>query len=132
VGDKVTFGLAPKVGKKGQPLKGAPTVLSAEPVTLDFVHGFDTAYGYTTVLKFRTSEGATLVWFASSSDIGRDDVGKRYTLAGTVKKHDDYKGAKQTTLTRCDAREVSTASAPPSSQPPASYAPPVDDYSVAS
>lgn len=125
IGEKVTFGLPAQVTKKGGPKKGAPTVLSVNPVTLDFVHGFDTAYGYTTILKFRTAEGATLVWFASSSSIGRADVGKAYTLAGTVKKHDDYKGAKQTTLTRCTVTEH----APPA--PPAPYVPPADDYTSA-
>lgn len=130
VGDKVTFGLPAKVGKKGQPLKGAPVVLSSLPVVLDFVTGYETAYGYTTVLKFKTPEGATLVWKASGDPgIGRDDVGKRYTLAGTIKGHDVYKGAKQTTLTRCDVREVPAAEP---SEPPAPYVPPPDDYSVAS
>jgi hypothetical protein len=109
VGDKVTFGLPPKVGKRGQLLKGAPVVLSPDPVKLDFVTGYDTDFGYTTVLKFRTADGATLVWKASSTEIGRGDVGKVYTLAGTIKKHDDYKGAKQTILSRCDVREVETA-----------------------
>jgi hypothetical protein len=33
-------------------------------------------------------------------------VGKRYTLAGTIKAHDEYKGAKQTTMTRCTVDEI--------------------------
>lgn len=111
IGEKVTFGLPAKVTKKGLPAKGAPTVLSADPVTLDFVAGFDTMYGYTTILKFRTSEGASVVWFASSTSIGRADVGKSYTLAGTVKKHDEYKGTKQTTLTRCTVTEIQAEAA---------------------
>jgi len=109
VGDKVTFGLPPKLGKRGQLLKGAPVVLSPDPVKLDFVTGYDTDFGYTTVLKFRTADGACLVWKASSTEIGRADVGKVYTLSGTIKKHDDYKGAKQTVLSRCNAQEVVTA-----------------------
>jgi hypothetical protein len=75
-------------------------------VTLDFVTGYDTAYGYTTVLKFRTPEGACIVWKATSTDLARDDVGKAYKLTGTVKKHDEYKGAKQTMVSRCRAEEV--------------------------
>jgi len=107
VGAKVTFGLAPKVGKRGQPLKGAPIALDANPVTLDFVTGYETAYGYTTILKFRTAEGATLVWKASGDPgVGREDVGKTYTLAGTIKAHDTYKDQKQTVMTRCDIRPV--------------------------
>lgn len=106
VGEKITFGLAAKVGKKGQPLKGSPTVLSLLPVVLDFVTGYETDFGYTTVLKFKTAEGATLVWKASGdAGVGRDDVGKKYTLSGTVKAHTDYKGAKQTLMTRCAVSE---------------------------
>jgi hypothetical protein len=102
VGQKVTFGLPAKTLKNGQPAKGAPVVLSPSPVTLDFVGGYEGAYGYTTILKFRTAEGATLAWFASGSGHAeRSDVGKTFTLSGTIKKHDLYKGTKQTTLTRC-------------------------------
>ncbi len=69
--------------------------------TLDFVTGYDTQYGYTTILKFRTPAGACLVWKASSTDISRSDVGKVFTVVGTVKKHEEYKGEKQTIVTRC-------------------------------
>lgn len=109
VGAKCTWGLAPKVGKKGQALKGAPLVVSSEPVKLDFVTGYATEYGYTTVLKFRTTDGACLVWKASSTTLARGDVGKTYTLAGTVKAHEEYKGAKQTILSRCSVEEVPAA-----------------------
>lgn len=99
-------------------------------VTLDFVTGFETAYGYTTLLKFRTNEGATLVWKATGdpkagirvdgvwqkkdgvaiiNEITRADVGKRYAVKGTVKKHDIYQGKKQTLLSRCDVDEVRSA-----------------------
>lgn len=103
---KVSFGLPARTGKKGQPLKGAPTVLSSEPVTLDFVTGYETMYGYTTVLKFKSAEGHSLVWKASSTNLRRSDVGKKFTLAGTIKAHEDYKGEKQTMLTRCSVAEV--------------------------
>lgn len=109
IGDKVSFGLPAKVGKKGQPLKGAPVVLRAEPVTLDFVAGYESTWGYTTVLKFRTADGATVVWKASDCGITRSDVGKAYTIVGTIKAHDEYKGQKQTVLTRCTAEPVEAA-----------------------
>lgn len=107
VGDKVTFGLPAKVGKRGQTLKGAPIVLSSEPLTLDFVTGYSTEFGYTTVLKFRATNGAIIVWKASNTEIERADVGKRYTLAGSIKAHVEYKGEKQTVMSRCDVQEVS-------------------------
>ncbi len=106
-GEKVTFGLAPKVGKKGQPLKGAPTVLSAEPLLLDFVTGYETDFGYTTVLKFRSAEGHVVVWKASNTSVGRDDVGKRYAMAASVKAHTEYKDERQTVVTRATVTEVS-------------------------
>jgi hypothetical protein len=111
VGARVSFGLPPKIGKNGKPAKNAPIALDPEPVALDFVTGYETDYGYTTVLKFRTAAGATLVWKASSTDIGRDDVGKRYALVGTIKAHSEYKDVKQTILSRCDAREISARAA---------------------
>lgn len=73
---------------------------------LDFVTGYDTAYGYTTVLKFRTAEGACLVWKASSTNVSRADVGKKYTIVGSVKEHGEYKGEKQTMITRCKVAEI--------------------------
>jgi hypothetical protein len=126
VGDKVSFGLAPKVGKRGAPVKGAPVVLSLAPVTLDFVKQIETQFGLTTIVKFRTSEGAVLTWFASSTELGRADVGKCYTLTGTVKAHKLYEGTKQTTMTRCTVTEAPAPSL--SSEPPAPIVPVVDDY----
>jgi hypothetical protein len=75
-------------------------------VTLDFVTGYESTYGYTTVLKFVTDAGETLVWKASSTELARADVGKRFELTGFVKKHDEYKGQKQTMINRCKVVEV--------------------------
>jgi hypothetical protein len=74
--------------------------------TLDFVTGFATQYGYTTVLKFVTAEGNILTWKTSSTNLTRADAGQRYTITGTVKEHKDYKGQKQTILTRCNIVET--------------------------
>jgi hypothetical protein len=73
---------------------------------LEFVTGWDTAYGYTTLLKFVTDDGAVLVWKASKTSISRFDIGKRYTVLGTVKAHTEYRGNKQTQITRCKLNEV--------------------------
>jgi hypothetical protein len=75
-------------------------------VELEFVTGYEGAYGYTTVLKFRTVEGAMIVWKASNTKLARADVGKHYNLAGTVKKHEEYKGEKQTLVSRCSVGEI--------------------------
>lgn len=69
--------------------------------TLDFVTGKESDYGYTTICKFITAAGEVLTWFASGADVlRRDDVGKRYVVRATVKKHDEYNGSKQTVITR--------------------------------
>lgn len=74
--------------------------------SLEGVAGFETDFGYTTVLRFRSAEGALLVWKASNTDLGRDDVGKTYDLKGTVTKHDVYQGRKQTIVARCKIAET--------------------------
>ena len=109
-------------------------------LTLDFVTGYGTDYGYTTVYKFRTAEGATLVWKASSAPdvahvgdaaaraVTREDVGRVYTVTGTVKAHGDYKGAKQTMLSRCSLLD---AAAPPPEPKPKKKAPTKAERQVA-
>lgn len=110
VGTKVSFGLPALTDKKGNLKKGAPIVLTSDPLTLDFVTGFESEYGYTTILSFRTSLGHSVVWMTSSTEVERKDVGKKYTVSGTVKAHRDYKGTAQTLLTRCAVTEVKDAS----------------------
>lgn len=109
IGVKASFGLPVLTDKKSNPKKGTPIPLTSDPLTLDFVTGFESQYGYTTLLSFRTSQGHSIVWMASSTDLGRGDVGKKYTLTGSVKTHRDYKGTKQTMMTRCVVTEVPEA-----------------------
>lgn len=74
---------------------------------LDMVSGYDTDYGYTTVLKFRTATGAVILWKASSgTGVSRSDAGKTYLVTGSVKEQSEYKGVKQTVLTRCKLAEL--------------------------
>lgn len=104
VGDKVAFGLV----KKGK--RNGVSVSNDEPVVLEFTTGYETSYGYTTILKFRTGDGNILLWKATSDPgISREDVGKRFTVAGTIKEHSEYKGEKQTILTRCKVTAVTPA-----------------------
>lgn len=64
-----------------------------------FVMAKDGYYGTTTIIKLRDDAGNVYTWFASGSkDVER---GQRYTVRGTVKKHDEYRGEKQTIITRC-------------------------------
>lgn len=68
---------------------------------LEFVAAFEHQYGVTTVLKFRSESGETLVWKASNPKIGREQVGQAFTVTGTVKAHETYREEAQTVLTRC-------------------------------
>lgn len=72
-------------------------------VTLKRVSFFETNYGYygTTVaiLCFEDNNGNVIVWKTSSAP--NIDVGDTMTIRGTVKELGEYKGVKQTVLTRC-------------------------------
>jgi len=68
-------------------------------VTLTEVRAVDTDFGISYLYTFVTEDGAVVKWFASrEQDMV---VGDKLTLAGTVKKHDEWQGGKQTMITRC-------------------------------
>ena len=80
------------VGAVGDKLKGVAATVTG-------IHTFEGAFGLTTVAKFLTTDGNVLTWFATK---GLDaKIGDRVTVGGTVKKHEEYRGVKQTLLTRC-------------------------------
>ena len=58
-------------------------------------------YGATTILSFLDSEGNVVVWKASGIKLSEDERGTIFAVKGTIKAHTDYKGTKQTLLTRC-------------------------------
>lgn len=68
-------------------------------VQVDFVRLIEGYYGETTLTKFLTPAGDLIVWFRSGNktDIKQGDY---IQLSGKIKKHDDYKGRKQTVITR--------------------------------
>ena len=59
----------------------------------------ETAYGVSTLVVFEDAEGHTFKWFASGSH--EFEAGSTVNIKGTVKKHGEYKGRKETMLTRC-------------------------------
>ena len=65
----------------------------------DFGRLIDGYYGETTLTKFLTPQGDLIVWFRSGNktDIKQGDT---INLSGKIKKHDDYRGRKQTVITR--------------------------------
>lgn len=66
--------------------------------TVTNVAYFDSQFGRTYVTTLRTDAGHTLVWKTGSWSGKR---GERLTLTATVKAHSEYKGEKQTELSRC-------------------------------
>lgn len=82
-------------------------------ILLENMFGFDSAYGYCYVLIFRDTENHVFKWVTSNplyhawcKTNGKEgdcdyEVGKTYTLKGSVKKHEEYKGMRQTVVTRC-------------------------------
>jgi hypothetical protein len=66
---------------------------------------FEGHYGQTTFYLFK--QGANLFsWFASKEH--ELELEKTYSIKARIKKHDEYKGSKQTALTRCKAKVVET------------------------
>lgn len=60
---------------------------------------FDTQYGTTMVYTFEDAEGHQFVW--KTTNWLEQNIGESLTLKGTIKAHSEYRGIKQTELTRC-------------------------------
>lgn len=68
---------------------------------------FDTAYGTNHLHVMADEAGNRFRWSTSAT---RLEVGRTYDLRGTVKDHSEYKGVKQTSVTRCVEEVVRQAS----------------------
>lgn len=55
-------------------------------------------FGASHLHRFMDEKGNVATWFSSSQSL---EIGKTYQIRGTVKKFEEYKGVKQTMLTRC-------------------------------
>lgn len=60
---------------------------------------YDTQFGTTMVYTFEDAEGHQLIW--KTVNWLEQKVGDSLTIKGTIKAHSEYKGIKQTELTRC-------------------------------
>jgi hypothetical protein len=72
-------------------------------VTYRGCSSFETVYGWTTVYRFDTDDGAHLIWKTSSNLGGLDFYiieDDRITIRATIKGHKEYHEVKQTELTR--------------------------------
>lgn len=68
-------------------------------VTLKSIRGFDGVYGWTSIITFEDAQGHQFLWKTGSYIEAQE--GDKVTLKGTIKDHSEYKGIKQTELTRC-------------------------------
>ena len=73
------------------------------PVVLVSIHGFETRYGYSQVVKFLNGDNI-ITWF-TAVDI-KFEPGDNILLSGTIKKLDEYKGEAQTIMTRCRLKNL--------------------------
>lgn len=75
-------------------------------VTLTSIHTYETNYTYYGELhfiyKFSDENSNTIVWKTSNKNL---EEGKTYQIKGKIKEHNEYKGDKQTILTRCKISE---------------------------
>ena len=60
---------------------------------------FDTCYGTTYVHNFENEKGNAFVWKTGNGI--NSNRGDAVTISGTIKEHNEYRGIKQTVLTRC-------------------------------
>lgn len=67
-------------------------------LTVKTVINSATDYGPLFIHKLEDVAGNHATWFSSSESL---EIGKTHQLTATVKKHEEYKGIKQTILTRC-------------------------------
>jgi hypothetical protein len=65
-------------------------------------HTFDTDFGTMHANTFEDADGNQLVWMTGSASF---TAGEEVKLKGTVKAHSEYKGMKQTELSRCKVIE---------------------------
>lgn len=74
-------------------------------VTVQGIFTFDGTYGTTAIHKMTDEKGNMLTWFASGNPDNDLEKGKTYNIKATVKKHDAYKGVKQTVVNRVKVLE---------------------------
>lgn len=67
------------------------------------VRHIDGYYGVVHLYKMLDNAGRTLVWFANTD--AEMSAGHKYLVKGTIKKHDEYNGWKQTILSRVKVLE---------------------------
>lgn len=86
------FGESKHFGTIGERIR-----LTVELVSLRQIEG---EYGLKTIMNYRTADGSKATWFASGDGCTEMEIGGTYDVMATIKRHDEYRGIPQTTLTR--------------------------------
>lgn len=73
-------------------------VLTVRVRAIDFLPG---TYGVTTLYTMVDEAGHLLKWFASRQALGEEPSDEPITIKATVKGHEEFRGRKETLLTRC-------------------------------
>lgn len=90
--------------------------ITATVKAIRYQHG---DYGTTTVYTLNGDDGRAYTWYSSAGSLGHEVTGQPIKLKGTIKKLEDYQGAKTTSLARCkviDPGPAAVPSAPPAAQ----------------
>lgn len=82
--------------------------ITVEVEEINAVTGWETQWGYTKIYKIVDKTGNVFTW--KTSGWVEDGV---QTIKGTVKAHNEFRGTKQTELTRCKVTSVKTAEEEP-------------------
>jgi len=72
-------------------------------LTVERIFDVDNEWGATHIHVMTDDAGNVFKWFASAE---RLEIGERYHVRGTVKSHGEYKGRKETVLSRCGALPI--------------------------
>lgn len=70
-------------------------------VTVEGLVPFDSDFGPSMLVRMRDVAGNVFTTFTGGAFVDGLTVGMALSVKGTVKKHDEYRGVKQTILTRC-------------------------------
>jgi hypothetical protein len=73
------------------------------PVVLKKVSGYQTRFGWSNIYTFMNGDNI-IVWFTSSNP--HLEVEQSYLLSATIKTHSEFRGEKQTIITRAKVKEI--------------------------
>jgi len=95
-----------KTQSKSNEWLGAPgQKLPPTRVTVIGTQDIASDYGTKQLVRMEDEQGHMIIWWNSSQH--RMEQGKQYTITGgTIKKHDEFRGVKQTVLTRAKLTPV--------------------------